>query len=418
MRNPRAEQTENAVCSALGCFLPTFVRRSDAKKASAGCPPLREEIATGRLREAPPTHQEVEADRKRIAEGRKRHYQIGHNKGVAFFTESDPAMTDTSPRPFEVTTFGETMLRLHAPGYERLEAAHRLEVRIGGSESNTAVALARLGLKAAWWSKLPDNSLGRRIENELHRWGIDTSAVLWDKSPEARAGLYFLDFGTPPRGTEVLYDRAHSSASHLYPSDLDSYLIERSQLLHLTGITPALSASCADTFRRAIGLAKQAGTKISLDTNYRSKLWSPDTARHTLSMVMSDLDLLITPQSDAEMLFGITGTGTEIAREFRKRFGVPAVVVTCGSEGAFALDDRGEWFAEPHELGPIVDRVGAGDAFDGGVLYGYLQGDLGLGLDYGVAMAALKHTIPGDLLIVSRDEIERVRAGGSAGIRR
>ena len=324
----------------------------------------------------------------------------------------------SSPSRFDVMTFGETMIRLHAPNYERLEDATALEVRIGGSESNTAVALARLGMNVAWWSRLPQTSLGRRIENELRRWRVDTSAVLWDHSPEARAGLYFLDFGTSPRGTDVLYDRAHSSVSHLQITDLDKLLFERSRLVHLTGITPALSSTCAETFRQAITLAKGANAKISLDTNYRAKLWSPDTARHTLLPVLPELDLLITPKDDAEMLFGITGDGAAIAREFRRQFDIPAVVVTCGGEGAYALDERGEWFAEPHPLGYVVDRLGAGDAFDTGVIFGYLHDDLKRGLDYGVAMAALKHTIPGDLLIATREEIERVQMGGAVGIRR
>src|ERR1051326_1244397 len=134
-------------------------------------------------------------------------------------------------RALDVVTFGETMLRLSAPGFSRLEEADSLDVRIGGSESNTAVALARLGLRAAWWSKLPDNPLGRRIENEIRRWGVDTAQVVWDGSPDARAGVYFLDFGLPPRGIDVYYDRANASASRITAAEVDPALIARARLL-------------------------------------------------------------------------------------------------------------------------------------------------------------------------------------------
>src|SRR5579862_7421140 len=125
-------------------------------------------------------------------------------------------------RVWDVVTFGETMLRLSPPGFGRLEEAVTLDVRIGGSESNTAVALARLGLRSAWFSKLPANPLGRRVENEIRRWGVDTSGVIWDESPEARAGLYFLDFGAAPRSTDVHYDRASSSASRITALEIES----------------------------------------------------------------------------------------------------------------------------------------------------------------------------------------------------
>jgi len=179
-------------------------------------------------------------------------------------------------RIFDVITFGETMLRLSAPGYGRLEEAVTLDVRIGGSESNTAVALARLGLRSAWWSKLPTNPLGRRIENEIRRWGVDTSGVIWDESPPARAGLYFLDFGVAPRGIDVYYDRAASAASALVPEEINPERIAQARLLHLTGITPALSPSCAQATERALALARQARTAVSFDVNYRAKLWSPE----------------------------------------------------------------------------------------------------------------------------------------------
>ncbi len=321
-------------------------------------------------------------------------------------------------RDWDVLAFGETMLRLSSPGFGRLEEAVSLDVRIGGSESNTAVALARLGLRSAWWSKLPANPLGRRIENEIRRWGVDTSAVVWDESPGARAGLYFLDFGLPPRGTDVYYDRAGSSCAQLTALEAESAPLQRARILHASGITPALSPYAAKATARALGLAREAGVQVSFDINYRAKLWSAARARQGLEPLLPMVDLLLCTLEDAHALFGLEGAGPEVARKMRTRYGCAATVITCGGDGAVGCDDRGEWAAAPHALGQVVDRVGAGDAFNAGVIMGWLDGDLGRGISYGAAMAALKHTIPGDLLLSTRSEIDRVVEGGSASIRR
>ena len=322
-------------------------------------------------------------------------------------------------RPFDVITFGETMLRLAPPGYGRLEEATTLDVRVGGSESSTAVSLARLGLRAAWWSRLPDNALGRRIENEIRRWGVDVSGVRWDKKDGARAGLYFLDFGVAPRSTEVTYDRAESSINRTQLHDFDLETLQSARLLHLTGITPALSPACAESVTFLMQQAKAANVAISFDVNYRSRLWAADEAKRTLTRLFAyGVDVLLCPLADAETIFGIAGDGPTVAREMKQRFGAKSVVITCGGDGAAACDDRGDWAVSAFALGPIVDRVGAGDAFNAGVIMGWLQNDLPLGLQYGAAMAALKHTIPGDLLLATRAEIEAARAGEAVGIRR
>ena len=321
-------------------------------------------------------------------------------------------------RAWDMVTFGETMLRLNAPGFGRLEEATTLDVRIGGSESNTAVALARLGKRVAWWSRLPANPLGRRIENEIRRWGVDTSGVMWDSKDEARAGLYFLDFGVPPRGIDVYYDRARSSITTVRPDHIDLSRIEESHLLHLSGITPALSESCGETVRFMMQMAEQYGTQISFDVNYRAKLWTPDEAKRTLAPLLPMVDVLLCPLADAQSVFGITGTGPEVARAFRDKYGVGAAVITMGGGGSVACDDANDFAATPFALGQVVDRVGAGDAFNAGVLWGWLQDDLKLGLETGTAMAALKHTVPGDLLLSTKEEIEAARSQTFTGIRR
>lgn len=327
-------------------------------------------------------------------------------------------MLSAIERKFDVVTFGETMLRLNSPAFGRLEEAVTLDVRIGGSESNTAVALARLGMRSAWWSKLPANPLGRRIENEIRRWGVNTESVLWDDSPDARAGLYFLDFGLPPRATDVYYDRAASSASRITAIELDSSPIQDSRMLHLTGITPALSPYAQKAVSRALSVAKAAGTAVSFDVNYRSKLWSAAKAREVLEPLLPEVDLLMCPLADAALLFGIAGDGAAVAREFRERYGIGTAVITLSGGGALACNECDEIATTPFPLTQIVDRVGAGDAFNAGLLLGYLDNDITLGLRYGTAMAALKHTIPGDLLISTRKEIDAAVAGSASGISR
>lgn len=331
---------------------------------------------------------------------------------------TQPSVPHRAEPVWDVFTFGETMLRLSPPGHGRLEEAVALDVRVGGSESNTAVALARLGMRVSWWSKLPANALGRRIAFEIQRWGVDTSDVLWDQDEEARAGLYFLDIGVAPRGIDVTYDRRSSSASRIAPEELPVGHIHAARLLHMTGITPALSPGCSAAVERALQAAQLCGTPVSLDLNFRSRLWSAEAARRRIEALLSRVQLLIAPLRDAGQVFGMSGSAPDVARTLRSSYGIHTVVVTSGEAGAAAVSESGEWQVEACPVTQSVDRVGGGDAFCAGVLFGYLQGDVGIGLEYGAAMAALKHTIPGDLLLVTAEEIEAVRAGQSTAINR
>lgn len=321
-------------------------------------------------------------------------------------------------KQWDVVTFGETMLRLSAPGFSRLEEADTLDVRIGGAESNTAVAMARLGMRVAWWSKLPNNPLGRRIEGEVRRWGVDTSYTLWDDSPSARAGLYFLDFGLPPRSIDVYYDRASASASKITAIEVDSFPFTNAKLLYLTGITPALSPYCSKAVQRALAIAKEAGMQVAFDVNYRAKLWKPEEARRELEPLFASVNLLFCTQGDANNVLGVHGDGKTIVEELHERYEVEAVVVTTGETGASAFC-RGQYLHKPALNAPnIIDRVGRGDAFNAGVIMGFLEENLQRGLEYGVVMAALKQTMPGDLLLSNRAEIEAAMNTGSVGIRR
>ncbi|MFN3649238.1 MAG: sugar kinase [Armatimonadota bacterium] len=316
---------------------------------------------------------------------------------------------------FDVFALGETMIRFTPRGFTRLEEASELELRIGGSESNVLAALARLGLRTAWGSKLPRSPLGMLVARRLMSFGIDVSAVSW--VDDARMGLYFIEPGAAPRSSTVLYDRAGSAASTLTPDDLDWSVLARSRHLHLTGITPALGPGPTETVAHAIYQARSQGKTVSFDVNHRARLWSATTAEVTLRPLIRDLDLLICPLSDAATVFGIEGEPEQVARGLGELTSAPLVALTLGGGGALLWDRERFHRAEPFAV-QAIDRVGAGDAFDAGLIWGFLAGDPVRGLQYGMAMAALKHTMPGDECISSLAEIEALLSAGHRDIQR
>lgn len=321
-------------------------------------------------------------------------------------------MTLPSPAPSpialrDVLTFGETMLRLSPAGTARLASTSALDVWVAGSESNVAAALAALGVSVTWVSRLPSNALGRKIADMLRGWDIGTEHIVWTDARE-RVGLFFLEPGSAPRPTSVIYDRAHSAASRLVPADISDALIDAHRHLHVSGITPALSASCAQTVADAVARAKSRGKTVSLDVNFRALLWTPGQATEALSPLWSQADVVFCTREDAARLFGLTGSASTVAAILRRRFAVPTVVLTTGADGAVLSDDTGEI---PHPAVPVpitLDRLGSGDAFAAGFLAGWLAGSPADGLKFGVAAAALKRTIAGDVLTATRAEIEAV----------
>lgn len=320
-----------------------------------------------------------------------------------------------SERTFDVFTLGETMVRYMPKGYTRLEEAAELEVRIGGTESNLAVALARLGMRVAWASKLPRNALGAMADRRIRSFGVNTDAVCWVN--DGRMGTYYIEPGAAPRSSTVLYDRAGSAASTMTPDDFDWSVLDQARHLHLTGITPALSDSARETTSRAISEAKVRNATISLDVNYRARLWSAAACREALLPLIREVDLLICPLADAENVFGLSGVAEQMLESLGRCTNAGHLALTMGGEGAL-LWDRKEFYRAGSLPLQAVDRVGAGDAFDAGLLWGFLQGDAPKGLQYGMVMAALKHTIPGDEFISSLSEIEAVLAVGHRDIQR
>ncbi|MDB5079426.1 MAG: hypothetical protein JWP00_1350 [Chloroflexi bacterium] len=325
---------------------------------------------------------------------------------------------------YDVVTLGETMLRLTPPQMRRLEQATNLDIEVGGSESNTAVGLARLGLKVSWLSRLTKNGLGLLIDNALKGYGVDTSRVCW--TDQDRVGLYFLEEGLAPRGSAVVYDRANSALSRMQPDDLPADLFQpgASRVLHITGITPAVSQSAAQTTLKALGLAKQAGWAVSFDLNYRARLWSPEQARVGCEPFARTADLLIAPLRDARLIYSLSGTTPpeQVLGFLQQHFPQATVVLTMGKDGAMGQAPRGELIRQPVFPAAEVGRIGGGDAFAAGLLYGFLAGNdhkefapglLALALRWGAAVAALKYSTPGDMPVISHAEAARLVASES-----
>ena len=326
---------------------------------------------------------------------------------------------------YDVVTFGEAMIRLSPANFRRLEQARSLDVQVGGAELNTAVGLARLGRKTAWVSRLTDNPLGRLVANHAREAGVATDWVQF--TPEDRVGLYFLEFGGAPRASSVLYDRRGAAIAGIKPGMIDwSKAFAGARWFHVTGITPALSTSTADTTREAMAAARSAGLRTSVDLNYRAKLWSTNEAGRCMTELMAFCDYLITTEEDVEKVFGIRGADyEEVAALLTKRFPLQGVAITLREN---PLVWRNTWTAIAYSGGKvlktrtyeveIVDRLGAGDSFAAGLLHGLLDGDLQRGLDYGVAASALKHSIPGDFAWVTRDEVDALLKGPGLRISR
>jgi 2-dehydro-3-deoxygluconokinase len=324
---------------------------------------------------------------------------------------------------YDVVTFGEAMIRLSPSHFQRLEQATGLDLYVGGAELNVAVGVTRFGMKSAWVSKLPKNGLGYLVRNRAQEFGIDCSHIVW--SDRGRAGIYFVEFGASPRASSVLYDRANSAISMVQPGEIDwTKVFSGSKHFHVSGITPALSASASEVTVEALKAAKKAGLTVSYDLNYRKKLWSPADAKKIQEPIMADVDVLITTEEDTNVVFGIKEKDYEaVAEKLAQTFKFKVVAITLREDlsvwrnhwTAIAYQD-GKIFRDKKYEVEIVDRVGAGDSFTAGFLYGWIkEKDVEKGVRYGNAFAALKHTVPGDLNWCTMEEVETQLKG--AGLR-
>lgn len=339
----------------------------------------------------------------------------------------------------KVVTFGEVMLRLATPSHLRFCQAGEFTATFGGGEANVAVSLANYGLQAELVTRMPRNDIAECCLRELRRYGVGTSHVVFGGE---RLGVYFLETGAVSRPSKVVYDRAHSAVSEIAPGMVDwDKAFEGASWFHWTGITPAISQGAADTCLEAIRAANRLGIPVSVDLNYRKNLWKyGKTAAEAMPELVAGCDLILGNEEDAEKVFGIKPEGFDAAstggrvdaerfgsvcRQLQQRFPrAKRVVITLrGSVNA----DHNTWSgvlwngsslyeARTYDITHIVDRVGGGDSFMGGLIYGLLTyGDDRRALDFAVAASALKHTIYGDFNLVTVAEVENLIKGDGSG---
>ena len=315
----------------------------------------------------------------------------------------------------DVVTVGEAMLRLSVPPGSRLEETRSLNVHVAGAEANTAVALAALGRTVKWWSRLPDSPLGRRVARELRAAGVDTSQVGWDA--DTRIGVYYVELAAPPRPVSVVYDRADSAAAVMASDDFPLEELDSARVAHLSGVTPALSDSCR---RLALDFAEHArlgSCLLTVDVNYRAKLWSPEEARRTLLEIGEGADVVVLTREDARDVFGYTGDIDAVLAKAQRALAASAVVLTLGEQGAAWLSDHDSGHVAAHPT-TIVDRLGAGDAFMAGVIEGLLTDDFERGVRIGTVLASLALGTDGDHALTTSEEVLQVLEGGGRSVDR
>jgi 2-dehydro-3-deoxygluconokinase len=294
------------------------------------------------------------------------------------------------------------MLRLSVRPGDLLADADGFDVHVAGSEANVAYAAARVGLRSRWVSALPANPLGRRVVTTLAAGGVDTSLVRWVEG--GRLGLYFVELGVSPRPISVVYDRGASAMATAVPELFDWRAIADTDFLHLSGITLGLSASCLEIGRRAMLEARSRGAVVTFDVNYRQKLWGRDAAAATARAVAPLVNVLICTAEDARDLFGAAGTPETVSAQLRTDLGIDTVVLTLGAAGAIASQADSTVKRSGYTV-ETVDRVGAGDAFAAGLIWGLVDASIELGLERGLAMSALQMTLHGDLFRLDAGDV-------------
>lgn len=334
----------------------------------------------------------------------------------------------------KVVTFGEIMMRLNPKGYLRFVQANEFEATYAGGEANVAVSCANYGLDAAFVSKVPAHEIGQSAINELRRFGVDTSMV---KRGGSRLGIYFVEKGASQRASKVIYDRAGSAICQATKSDFNwKEIFAGVDWFHFTGITPALGGELPEICLEACKTAKELGIKISCDLNYRNKLWSKEEAGKVMATLMPYVDVCIANEEDAADVFGIHAQGTDInsgklshegyisvAQQLCDRFNFEKVAITLrGSISAsdnnwagMLYDGKQAYFSNNYAV-RIVDRVGGGDSFGGGLIYSLISGfDCQQAIDYAVAASCMKHTIEHDFNLMSVSEVQSLAAGNASG---
>ncbi len=336
----------------------------------------------------------------------------------------------------KVVTFGELMIRLQPYHHERFVQADHLYFSFGGGEANVAVSLANYGVDAAFVTKLPSHVIGQCAVNSLRRYGVDTSLIV--RGGE-RVGIYFNEKGASQRPSVCIYDRAHSAIQEAAPSDFDwDAIFEGADWFHFTGITPALGPNLVEICLEACKAAKKKGMKISCDLNYRGKLWSRTQARAAMTKLCEYVDICISNEEDAKDVFGIEAAATDItagqlnregyrsvAKQLTERFHFEKVAITLRESKSASDNDWSAmlydaasdecFFSKKYHL-HIIDRIGGGDSFGGGLIYALRSGKNDLeAVEFAVAASALKHSIEGDYNLATVSEVEKLAGGDGSG---
>ena len=335
----------------------------------------------------------------------------------------------------KVITFGEIMLRLAPPLWERFVQCSTFNATYGGGEANVAVSLANFGLDAAFVTKLPKHEIGQAAVNSLRRYGVDTSKIVRGGD---RVGIYFLEKGANQRASKVVYDRAGSSIGTAKPSDFDwDKILDGVEWFHFTGITPALSETAAECVLVAVKKAKEKKITISCDLNYRKNLWTKQEANACMSKIVPYVDVVIANEEDAADVFGITSEGTnvdgghlnhdgyiDVAKQLQERFELERVAITLRESvsashnnwSAMLYANGQAHFSKRYEIRDIVDRVGGGDSFGAGLIYALITGkESQEALEFAVAASCLKHSIEGDFNMVNVAEVNALAGGSGSG---
>lgn len=333
-----------------------------------------------------------------------------------------------------VVTFGELMLRLSPPHGVRLSRSRTFDIHFGGAEANVAVSLSNFGVRSRFVSALPSSDIGTNAISILKMYGVDTQFI---HRSENRMGVYFLEHGSGPRPSKVIYDRGFSALTQLMPGDIDwERALQDADWFHWTGITPALSVSVAELLQEGLETAKKFGIKVSADLNYRKKLWSEKEARSRMTELMPYVDVLFGNEEDPTRVFGLIPRGSnveegtidiegykELAESLIQQFGFEKVAITLresvsASENYWSavLFDRQALYQGPRYRVHILDRVGTGDAFAAGLIYALLEGKAEAeALSFGIAAACLKHTVMGDFSMATVEEVEAFAQGQTTG---
>ncbi len=333
-----------------------------------------------------------------------------------------------------IVCFGEIMMRLNPESYLRFTQASRFEASYAGGEANVAVSLANYGMDASYVTKLPDNDLGRSARNALRQFGVDTRDIVWGGP---RLGIYFVEKGASQRASKVIYDRAGSSIALAKRADFDwEKCLEGAGWFRFTGFTPALGGENPDICLDALKVCKEKGITVSCDLNYRGKLWTREQAGETMAKLVPFVDVCIANEADAADVFGIRAAGTDVdsgklnkdgyvsvARQLQDRFGCGRVAITLRTSlsatrnlwAGMLWDGKDACFSPEYDI-TIVDRVGGGDSFGGGLIYalanGYGTQDA---INYAVAASCLKHSIEHDFNMMSVAEVKALAAGNASG---